>query len=175
MTKKKTVYAKFTGPVKWAKVFEPDTAFGTTKWSIDQYLDAGELTKRKELGIQSKIKSDELGEYATYKRDTTKVFGGKVVEFHPPIIYNKDGSKAVWYELSEDGTSYVRKGDPILIGNGSVCEITVAVYETMKGKGQRLESVRIIDLIEYVREDRGDYVPGFIEKDSKPAVKTPWD
>lgn len=175
MTKKKTIYAKFVGPVKWAKVYEPDTAFGSTRWSIDQYLDNEALAYRKSLGIQSKVKSDENGEYAAYKRDTTKVFNGKINEFHPPIIYNKDGSKAVWYELNEEGNGYVRKGDPVLIGNGSVCEVTVAVYDTMKGKGQRLESVRIIDLIEYVREDRDGFVPNSIEKSDKPAVKTPWD
>lgn len=173
MSKKKTIYAKFTGPVKWAKVYEPDTAFGKTEWTVDQYLDAEALEYRKKLGIQSKVKSDEEGEYVKYKRGTTAVFNGKVNEFHPPIIFNKDGSKAVWYEVNEAGDGYDRKGEPILIGNGSVCECTVAVYETAKGNGQRLESIKIIDLIEYKRE--GDFVPGSIEKTTKPAVKTPWD
>jgi len=175
MSKGKTQYVKFVGPVKWAKVYEPDTFRGASRWTIEQYLDEENLARRKAAGIQSKVKSDELGNYVGYKRNTTAIFNGKINEFHPPIIYNKDGSKAVWYEVNETGDGFVRKGEPILIGNGSVCEVTVSVYPTQGfGNGQRLESVRIIDLIEYVREDR-EFVPNAIQKDAPVSVKTPWD
>lgn len=176
MSKNKTQFFKFTGPVKWAKVYEPDVFRGASRWTIDQYLDEDNLARRKEAGIQSKVKSDELGEYVQYKRNTSAIFDGKVNEFHPPIIFNKDGSKAVWYELNEARDAFIQKGDRILIGNGSICEVTVSVYPTQGfGNGQRLESIRIIDLIEYVREDSGPSTPNSIVKGNTAPAKTPWD
>ncbi len=43
-----------------------------------------------------------------------------------------------------------RVGDPFLIGNGSLVELNVCVFDTKtRGKGHRLEGLRILDLIEY--------------------------
>ena len=40
-------------------------------------------------------------------------------------------------------------GDPVLVGNGSKAQITLAVYTTQMGVGNRLESIKLLDLIEY--------------------------
>lgn len=114
---------------------------------------------------------------------------GQPVFFVPPTVYNKDGSVAVNYtEGDEVVRSYndpnrkakiVRNGDPIVFGNDSDLEVTVAVFDTMKGKGQRLESIRIIDLIEYKPSEASfnDVPPEpEVEAQVKPKAKgkAPW-
>jgi hypothetical protein len=39
-----------------------------------------------------------------------------------------------------------------LIGNGSTVTCKVIIYDTIKGKGHRLEAVRVDDWVEYVPE-----------------------
>lgn len=105
-------------------------------------------------------------------KGTTNEFGG-------PKIVDKDDSVMVEYIKGEDGNGgyvWVRKGTPTLIGNGSEVEVTVAVYDTQMGKGQRLESVKVLDLIEY--SPAGGYdsiVKGNTDAPEVGTVKTPWD
>lgn len=113
------------------------------------------------------------------------MMGGKPVFFTPPIVYDKDGKVLVNYtEGDEVVRSYndpnrkdkiVRNGDVILVGNDSDIEVTVAVFDTMKGKGQRLESIKLVDLIEYRKEEVPVAAPAE-DKEAKPAVKkkAPW-
>lgn len=140
---------KFTGKSKWAKVYDPEEFRGASNWKINVYLDDAEIAKRKKAGIQSKTYSDEDGTYVTFKRPQTKLIKGVLNEFAPPKIFDAEGNCLVDYKKSADGTSFERVGKPVLIGNGSVVEATVTVYDTQMGKGQRLESIKIIDLIEY--------------------------
>ena len=168
-----TEFYKFTGKCKWAKVYEPEEFRGATNWKIDLYQDKKNLDLRKKAGIQSKIYEDEEGQYVNFRRPKTKLIKGSLNEFHGPEILDKDGNKIVSYTKSEDGKSWVRVGTPVLIGNGSEVEVTVAVYDAgAMGKGQRLESVKIIDLIEYKSENNSNSI---IVSEAPKSVKTPWD
>lgn len=165
-----TTYHKFTGKAKWAKVYDPEEFRGSVNWKIDVYLDKEQLKKRLDAGIQSKVYEDEDGTYVTFKRPKTKLIKNKLNEFSGPKITDNDGV-VVEYKKSADGSTWDRVGTPVLIGNGSEVEVDVAVYDTAMGKGQRLESVKILDLITYNPENSNSIVRG----EETPAVKTPWD
>lgn len=165
---------KFTGKAKWAKIYEPEEFRGAINWKIDLYQDAKNLKLRKEAGIQSKVYEDEEGKFVNFRRAKTKLIKGKLNEFHPPFVYDKDYNVLVSYVKNEDGTDWVRVGTPVLIGNGSEVEITVSVYDAgAMGKGQRLDSIRIIDLIEYKSEGSGGN--SIVRGETPAGVKTPWD
>lgn len=155
----KTETYKFTGKALWAKVYEADEFRGSSNWKIDLEVDAENLEKYKKAGIQGKVKSNENGPVLSFKRPTTKLIKGTQQIFSGPRIIDKDGKVIVEYKKNDAGTGFDRVGDPVLIGNGSVVECTVTVYPTDMGPGQRLESVKVLDLIEYAptpseREDR---------------------
>lgn len=152
---KSKVY-KFIGKAYWAKVYEPDEFRGASNWKIDLVVDEENLKKYKEAGIQGKVKSNEEGPVLAFKRPYTKLIKGVQQIFSGPKILKEDGSVLVEYKKNEEGTAFERVGNPVLIGNGSVVEVTVVVYPTTMGPGQRMESVRIIDLIEYA-SDEGKY------------------
>lgn len=167
---------KFTGKAKWAKIYEPEEFRGATNWKINVYLDKDNLEKRKKAGIQSKVYDDEDGTYVTFKRPQTKLIKKVLNEFSPPKVYDENGNCIVDYKKSADGTKFERVGEPVLIGNGSEVEVSVIVYDTPMGKGQRLESIKILDLIEY--EGGGDFSGSIVRADgsdpSKTASITPW-
>jgi hypothetical protein len=167
-----TTYHKFTGKAKWAKIYDPEEFRGSTNWKIDVYLDKKELKARADAGIQSKVYEDEEGSYVNFKRPLTKVIKGVLNEFHPPKIYDKDGTVLVDYKKSKDGSAWERVGIPVLIGNGSTVEVDVAVYDTQMGKGQRLESIKIIDLIVY--EGSGESSNTIVRSTEVQPTKTPW-
>ena len=185
-----TQYLKFTGKSRWNKhIYTTDDAFGAQKFKCGLWIDKETLEEYNKSGIQKKVKSDEKGDYVEFTRDAVKMIKGAPVFFVPPTVYNKDGSVAINYtEGDEVVRSYndpnrkakiVRNGDPIIIGNDSDLEVTVAVFDTMKGKGQRLESIRIIDLITYDPDKKSfnDAPPApEMEAEVKPKVKgkAPW-
>lgn len=168
-----TNFYKFTGKAKWAKVYEPEEFRGAVNWKIDLYLDDKGLRERAAAGIQSKVYEDEEGSYVTFKRPKTKVIKGVLNEFSGPKIIDADGKVLVSYKKNDEGNAWERVGTPVLIGNGSTVEVEVAVYDTQMGKGQRLETVKIIDLIEY-KPDTGSNTIIKSDAPSSPS-KTPWD
>ena len=141
-------------------LYVPDEAFGASKYKAGIWIGKEEIEEYKKSGIQKKIKSDEKGEWVEFTRDSVKMINGQPVFFTPPILEDKNGASIISY-VDEYGktvksyndpakkTSIKKQGENILIGNDSDVQLTVAVFDTMKGKGQRLESVRILDLIEY--------------------------
>lgn len=167
---------KFTGLVSWARVYEPDEFMGKTTWKINFYTTKETKKAIKDAGIQSHIKYDDgetsgvSGEFCKFSRPVSAVWAGKDKFFAPPEIRNIDGSRLVWYTGAWNQPGFEVHGEPVLIGNGSTCEIEVEVYPTkMFGNGTRLESIRIIDLIEYVRPEEPDDEP---EPEPEPEVKT---
>jgi hypothetical protein len=178
MAKSKTQTYKFTGKASWAKVYEADEFRGSRNFKIDVYLDETELKKRKDAGIQSKTYENEEGVYVQFKRPEVKLISGTKQIFAPPKILDKDGNVLVEYKKNDTNTGFDRIGEPVLIGNGSVVEVVVSVYDTSMGKGQRLESVRIIDLIEYSGDGNSDFgdriVVGGSEEPKAEGVKAPW-
>lgn len=151
---------KMTGNVYWAKVYEPDTAYGSTKYVINFYPEKDQWDIFDKSGIQKEVKEDENGKFVRLQRDAFKMIKGAIVNFTGPVVLDAGGDVIVDYVSKATGKriySYdnnkkddiQRRGKPILIGNGSKVEVTVAVYDTFKGKGSRLETVKILDLIAY--------------------------
>lgn len=172
---KKTKTYKFTGKAQWAKVYEADTFRGSTNWKIDVVLDDASLKAYKESGIQGKLKENEEGTIASFKRPQTKLIKNQQQIFSGPKVLDKDGKVIVEYKKNDAGTGFDRVGDPILIGNGSTVEVTVSVYPTSMGPGQRMESVRILDLIEYVPTNDGTYGDRIVVGGEEPTgIKAPW-
>lgn len=164
---------KFVGKAYWSKVYDPDEYLGVKKWKLDLVVDKKTLKTIQDLGVRKKPKDHEEGTLIQFTRPVSATdTKGVTRRFAAPKIYDKDGNVIVDYEVNEAKTDFVRKGEPLLIGNGSEVEITVDVYDTKKaGVGQRLESIKILDLIEYSGGDTG----AFIVEDAKgPEVKAPW-
>lgn len=124
-----TRYIKLSGTCFWPRLVKPDSKY--SKWGIDLYLDKKSKKVFDDSGLQLSIRSNEDGEYIKLSRPTQKVFGKKVQEFDPPEVVNKDGNPM----------------DPYTIGNGSEVIAEVCVYDTVKGKGHRLEKVIVTKLL----------------------------
>lgn len=149
-----TKIIKFKGRCAYAMFYKPDEFMEKVFWKVSFYPDKGELDRMKHAGIKQakNVKNDDgtrsgvEGDYVVLKRETTKGFKGEVKEFNPPWLRDKDGAYLVHYQ--DDGE---RVGEPILVGNGSVVEVEVEVYDAPPyGKGCRLRGMKLIDLIEYV-------------------------
>lgn len=119
-----------TGKAKWAKVRTPDEKYDN--FTIDLFPTKESWGEFKASGMEVRPKRSEEGEYITLRRPNNKLIKGEIVTFGPPKVLNPDES--------------VFEG---LIGNGSTVTLKVAVYDTMKGKGHRLEAVRVDDLVVY--------------------------
>lgn len=126
-----TKYFKFTGPCKWAKVTKPDDKYNV--YSINVYLNDEMLAKYAKSGMQMQIKEDEDGSYVAFRRPVQKIIKGELVELGPPRVSYKGG------DLEN------------LIGNGSIVEVDVAVYDSLKGKGHTLQEVKVKELVIYER------------------------
>ena len=149
----KTKYWDLTGEVYWAMVYEPDEYSGSHRWKLNLHLkDDDEWLLYKESGIRLEIKENEAGKYIAPRRDCTRNWDGKVVKMAPPRIFDAEGEVLVGYKTDEDG-EIMRYGNPVLIGNGSVCKVRLSSFPTANGIGHRLESVTILDLIEYERPE----------------------
>lgn len=149
--KSNTKTYKFRGQTAWAKIYEPDDFRGVKKWKIPLYVDSDTKAEIKEAGIQLRFKTDDgeksgvQGEYCMFSRATEVNYGNGPEYLNPPGVFDSEDEVVVSYD--DDGN---RVGEPVMIGNGSEVELTVEVYPTRNfGNGQRLISVKIIDLIEY--------------------------
>lgn len=125
-----TQYLRFKGPCKWAKVFKPDSKYNL--YSINLYLNAETKAAYEKSGIQVGIKSDEDGEYVVFRRPAAKIIKSKMVELGAPRVEDRD------LQPFTD-----------TIGNGSIVEVTVDVYDTIKGKGHTLRGVKVLDHVAY--------------------------
>jgi hypothetical protein len=157
--KSTTKYLDVTGKLYWPKIYTPDEFRGAVRWTINFIPDnEEELRKIKSAGIQKREKDTPDGKQFAFTRSTSKLMGKKMVYFTPPIIYGEDGKEVVSYtdpdgklirSYEDDTLEITRKGDPVMIGNGSKVKITLSVYPTAMGVGNRLESIKLIDLIHY--------------------------
>lgn len=168
---------KIRGKCTYAMVYKPDEYKNTEFWKINLFPENDdEWAKYKKSKMQLKVRHDDgvkstvEGDYISFRRNTEKMFGQgkkkKLKTFAPPMIVDKDDEPIVWYEEDDDG-DFERQGEVVLIGNGSLVECKVEVYDAGDyGKGHRLEAVKIIDLIEYnPPEDDED------EEEEKPEPK----
>lgn len=182
----KTETYEFEAMIKWAKVYEPDEAFGDTKWSVNAYLiDDRQWKLYERSGLQGVPKEDEDGKFVTFRRDTNKKIGKDFVEFTPPFIYDTDGTPLVQYKDKASGKNvyqfnvkddieYEQSGERVMIGNGTIAKIRVSVFSTMKGKGHRLENIKLVDLVEYKSNGRNYISADEVGLDEGPGdVETP--
>lgn len=172
---------KFRGKAMWFKIYEPETFRNSTNWKVDLVVDKENLELYKKSGIMKKVKEKEEGTTLSFTRPQTKEIKGINNLFAPPKVYAEDGSILVDYKVNEAKDGFDRVGDPVLIGNGSDVELTVTVYDWgtkgAGGVGQRLESIRIIDLIEYKSEGgSGDSIAIGSDKPAttEDGIKAPW-
>jgi hypothetical protein len=153
-----TKWVTVKGIVKWAKVYEPDAFMGAENWKLDfAPSNAQERKKWDDTGIQLKFRKEDDGlEYTRLRRPVKKVFSDEVTFFAPPEI---TGAVSVQYQDEngerirqyKKGDKVNRVGEPIEIGNGSEVLVNVCYYDTVKGKGHRLESINVLNLVEFVR------------------------
>lgn len=136
--------------VKWAKLVKPDEMSG--KWSINLYLTAEQLSNLKAEGIEPKIDKDDV----PFVQATRKTKSTKGNEFDPPRVVDVS-----------------RKPFTKNIGNGSVCNVIVSIYDwefnKKKGKGLWLEAVQVVDLKEHAgTEDFDEPAGAEINEDGLP-------
>jgi hypothetical protein len=155
-----TRYLTLRGSIKWAKVYEPDAFMGAENWKVTFYpRDDKEWDKFKASGLQLKVKTDENdgADYFQLRRPVKKVIKDDLVIFSPPEITGKvnvsyqdaEGNKVRQYTKG-DGTVVTRVGDPVELGNGTEVLVNLSYYDTIKGKGHRLENITVLDLVEYI-------------------------
>lgn len=168
----KSKYVKFIGKSVYSMLYRPDEYNGDEFWKQGLAVTKEVAEKIKNSGSQAKVKFSENipniedgTRVFTFKRPTCRK-DKKTEEikwnYCPPYILNKKGKKQVWYEVDgkqvqsyePDADRPDRVGEPFLIGNGSDIEVTLEIYDAKPyGKGTRLASVRVIDLIEYNPSD----------------------
>lgn len=129
-----TKYETFTGKVKWAKVYkgQEDEKYG--HYGVNFYPDDVEAFKA--TGVQLQAKVDDDGTWFQLRRKPKQLIRNEVVDFGTPKVIDAEGN------LFDKP-----------IGNGSTVTVKVAVYDTQKGKGHRLEALRVDEWVEYKKPE----------------------
>jgi hypothetical protein len=142
--KGKSGYVYLTGIFKWARLDRPNQ-WGS--WEICIYPNAESLETfhaLKKLGLKNTLKKDDDGYHLYLRRPLSKKYQGKEVPFAPPDCLDKTGrpmspnigngssgiAKVEWYKYK-----------PPKIGNREPEEKSAIAI--------RLESVKILDLVEF--------------------------
>lgn len=140
---------KLTGIGYWAKVFEENrdlTGYEDAlkdiggQCTIDVDLNDDEMAKLKASKSMLKGRPSDDNDGTTrvrFRRKWTENYGGGA-----PKVVKADNS--VW-DFDMDG----------VIGNGSVVEVILSVYDTSRKNivGTRLEKVRVVEHVKYEREE----------------------
>ena len=133
------------------------------KWQINFYpFDEAEWTKFKETGLELKVREDgEGGKFVTFRRQTQKLIKDNIVLFSPPeitgavtVLYQDAAGNSIRSYNKGDNVKVNIVGEQVPIGNDSVALVNISVYETIKGKGHRLENIKVLDLVEYAKPDQ---------------------
>lgn len=156
-----TKFYSLSGIAQWPKVFEGMKDVDYDHYGLDIALDEPSIQTYKESGLQLVLKTsgelntkgkeikwftEEKGvKFLSLRRKDSQLIKGKTIHFGPPQVVDANGDTF---------------GGPI--GNGSRVTARVAVYDSAKGKGHRLEAIRVDELVKYERPD--DVVEGVIPK-----------
>lgn len=159
-----TKYQNLKVKLKWAKVYEPDAFMGAENWKVSAYpVDEKEWDKFKATGLELGIKTDADGEYITLRRPTKKLIKDELVVFAPPeitgvvnVTYENELGERVRQYNKGDKVKLVTNGEQEIIPNGSLAIVNFSYYDTIKGKGHRLESLRILELAEYIEAPKAE-------------------
>jgi hypothetical protein len=118
---------KFYGTCDYAKVHTVDKEYGHYGLNLNFDKPSFELYKR--TGLRLKVKDKDGNPFVGFRRHPDKVFEGQNPK--PEVI-----------DIA---------GRPIedLVGNGSKVAVTVSVYDSKMGKGHRLETVQVLELVPY--------------------------
>lgn len=137
----------FSGEAIWCKVHAKQKDKKYNRYTIGVFLDDDSMERFKESGIQTLPKFENYKEksgrqYYQFAREEKSVIKGELVDFGTPHIFlAKD-------QIPDAKETPRFEGE---VGNGSKVTVKVAVYDTVKGKGHRLESVRVDELVEFER------------------------
>lgn len=117
----------FSGEARYAKVYQPVETYDKEgqEWTIDVKLDDESKDLFEESGCQLRPSKDNLKFY-TFRRPVQKEINGDTVNYEAPRV------------VDANNQPFNQK-----IGNGSKVTIKVEIYGTRKGKGHRLEAVRV--------------------------------
>lgn len=146
---KKTKYVTLQGKSKWVHLDHPDTKFDAAgKWTVCLYHDQASNDKILELkkeGLKNTLKKDDDGPFMVWSRPTQRTYAGKLKAFAPPDIFDREG---------------IPLPRTTKIGHGSDITITLEIYyykvrasDATDSCAARLASVRIDNLVPYVRSD----------------------
>lgn len=150
---KSTRYARFTGECRWVKTKQPDPMYGY--YGLEMKLDDKQINDYKKIGFPGKIKEDN---WVAFKRKATiTTTAGKVILFGPPKVKDDTGA---------DFDGYV--------GNGSECTADIALYDTIKGLGHRLDTVWINKLIEFTPTQRFVNISDVPDSSANVTAKIPF-
>ncbi len=120
-----------TGVSGWTHLGQPGK-YGN--YTVDMYLDDESWEKFDKVGLQLKPKEDDQGKYVTFRRPPSQqLINGTIIEHGPAKIVDDNGDP---FE------------EPNRIWRGSKLTCRLVVYDTIKGKGHRLEAVRVEELAE---------------------------
>jgi len=141
------------GTVNWAKVYENQIDPKYKRWSVDFYPDKDTWPSVEESEVQCAVRESESGKFIKLGRRQSMLIKGEAVTFGPPAVFDD-------------------QGEPVtaLIGNGSHVTVKVDVYDSAKGKGHRLQAVRVNKLVEYI-PPQGD-APGADEASPAPRSQS---
>jgi len=143
--RKETNMTVITGRAFWASVQAPNTTYDADGvWTIDVSLDQANKKRVEEDGLRTKNKGDDRGDFVTIKRKVMK----------------KNGEK----NDAPDVVDSMKKPMPnVLIGNGSVVNVKYRTYDwTYQGRAgisADLQTVQVVDLVEYSGGKGGDDLP----------------
>lgn len=207
-----TKYYNIKGKAYWPELrdSQPDEYAGDKRWKITLVLD--DVDDFEKTGLQLKLRDMEDGQAIVLRRGCRKLIGDNLINFCSPVIIDENNKWIRYHTIKgEDGADKPvfswEKGDPvpemvgedILINNGSEVSVRVAVYDTQKGKGHRMESVQILHMaapyvkpttenqeIEASDHSHGSYhsnaaEPSIVPEKTKtkaakeePKIKAPW-
>lgn len=135
-----------SGKAYWVKLSPGQEDPKYKRWGLDLYLDDAQAKVFKDWEAESTlrdettkfyVKESERPYWIKLYRSTVKLIKDKLVKFDPPALLGPDNKP--W-------TGGV-------IGNGSEVTCKVAVYDTAKGKGCRLEAVRVDVHVPYAEKE----------------------
>lgn len=108
-------------------------------------LDAESQKTFDASGMQQQVvKSNETGKpFYFFRRPNKKVIKDELVKFGPPKVLDKDNNAVTDF-----------------VGKGSKVTIKVVVYDSRKGKGHRLEAVRVDELVKYEPKPKAEEAAG---------------
>lgn len=186
-----TKYIKVPGIASWNHVYKPDEFMNAQNYKVTLIVNAATKALIEKYNLQGKFTPHESGdETYTFRRPAEKLIKKKWVSFAPPVIYDKNGKVLCEYKYNGEVVASVNDlveydkfeptGEQPLIGHGSEVILDVCVYPSIKGNGARLQSIKLIDLIEFIPESSANQSSGSSEvadevnSQAASGQKAPW-